>query len=60
MSNSDLGGDPACWLDRVCPDCGAFLPDGPESGCPRCARLPQATPPEHARTDTPDDRSGRS
>ncbi|GAA4471485.1 hypothetical protein GCM10023094_02280 [Rhodococcus olei] len=32
----DLGGDPVCWLDRVCPDCGAFLPDGPGHGCPRC------------------------
>lgn len=19
------GGDPACWLDRVCAECGAFL-----------------------------------
>jgi hypothetical protein len=19
------GGDPACWLDRVCEECGAFL-----------------------------------
>jgi hypothetical protein len=33
----DLGGDPVCWLDRVCPECGAFLPDGPEHPCPRCA-----------------------
>ncbi|MFD4183933.1 hypothetical protein [Rhodococcus sp. NPDC058514] len=32
----DLGGDPVCWLDRVCPECGAFLPDGPDHGCARC------------------------
>ncbi|MGW0177352.1 hypothetical protein ACWDUM_26320 [Rhodococcus sp. NPDC003322] len=32
----DVGGDPVCWLDRVCPECGAFLPDGPDHGCPRC------------------------
>ncbi len=25
--NADVteGGDPACWLDRVCAECGAFL-----------------------------------
>jgi hypothetical protein len=22
---SELGGDAACWLDRVCDQCGAFL-----------------------------------
>jgi hypothetical protein len=27
------GGDPACWLDRVCPECGTFLEEGPHS-CP--------------------------
>jgi len=20
-----MGGDAACWLDRVCPDCGSFV-----------------------------------
>ena len=25
---TDLGGDPACWLDRVCDDCGAYVDDG--------------------------------
>lgn len=33
------GGDPACWLDRVCTECGAFL-EGSASGedlqCWRC------------------------
>lgn len=33
-------GDPACWLDQLCPDCGAML-DAPESNaltvaCWRC------------------------
>jgi len=28
------GGDPVCWLDRVCPQCGAFR----ETPAPRCAR----------------------
>jgi len=37
VSSDDIGGDPACWLDRVCPECGAFRPDGTEDGCPRCA-----------------------
>jgi hypothetical protein len=37
-------GDEACWLDRVCEQCGG-LGDGPrQSRCPRCgADLPDAT-----------------
>jgi hypothetical protein len=27
------GGDPACWLDRVCPECGSFLDDDAPHGC---------------------------
>lgn len=30
---SDLGGDPAGWLDQVCPDCGAALEDGSGHQC---------------------------
>ena len=33
----EQGGDAACWLDRVCPDCGAFV-EGPT--CWRCGRAP--------------------
>ncbi|MFH8404127.1 DUF309 domain-containing protein [Streptomyces sp. NPDC018019] len=36
MTRGDEGGDPACWLDRVCPECGR-IPDRPaESGCEHC------------------------
>lgn len=31
----DVGGDEACWMDRVCPECGLFVGErGAE--CPRC------------------------
>ncbi|MDG3012725.1 hypothetical protein G4X40_21535 [Rhodococcus sp. D2-41] len=36
VDESDLGGDPVCWLDRVCPECGLFLPERPPTVCPRC------------------------
>lgn len=29
------GGDPACWLDRVCPECGRIA-DAPAPTCPAC------------------------
>jgi hypothetical protein len=32
---ADEGGNAACWLDRVCPECGAFV-EGP--ACWRCGR----------------------
>ncbi len=28
------GGDPACWLDRVCPECGQFQEEGVAHSCP--------------------------
>jgi hypothetical protein len=32
---TDQGGDPACWLDRVCEACGAVLDDDRPHDCPR-------------------------
>lgn len=31
----EKGGDPACWLDRVCPECGRFA-EGPGTVCEQC------------------------
>jgi uncharacterized protein YeaO (DUF488 family) len=37
----DLGGDPVCWLDRVCPACGRLGEDRTATTCPECgATLP--------------------
>ncbi len=30
----DLGGDPACWLNRVCDACGRLVESG--DTCPAC------------------------
>jgi rubrerythrin len=32
----DEGGDPACWLNRVCPDCGRLADEEPPTRCPAC------------------------
>jgi rubrerythrin len=32
----DRGGDPACWLARVCPDCGLLAEREPPTRCLRC------------------------
>jgi ribosomal protein S27AE len=31
----DAGGDPVCWLNRLCPECGA-MPTGGATTCWRC------------------------
>jgi ribosomal protein S27AE len=41
----DQGGDPVCWLNRVCPECGRFAADSedgrPVTRCLECgAELP--------------------
>ncbi|MDF9811272.1 hypothetical protein [Streptomyces sp. SPB162] len=30
------GGESACWLDRVCPQCDAVADGPPPARCPRC------------------------
>jgi len=35
LAASDAGGDPACWLHELCPECGA-VPDEPTTRCWRC------------------------
>ena len=38
----DLPGDPACWMCRVCPACGALADADPPTTCPRChAEIPR-------------------
>jgi len=32
--DDDKGGDPACWLDRVCDACGRLVESG--DACPAC------------------------
>ncbi|MEU8825618.1 hypothetical protein [Streptomyces sp. NPDC048636] len=33
------GGDPACWLDRVCPACGALQDTARYDHCARCGAV---------------------
>jgi hypothetical protein len=32
----DEGGDPACWLRRVCPECGRLADEDPPTRCAAC------------------------
>jgi len=32
----ERGGDPACWLRRVCPQCGSMADADPPTTCPAC------------------------
>lgn len=32
----DQGGDEACWMDRVCPECGRLADEAPPARCERC------------------------
>lgn len=32
----DEGGDPACWLHRVCPACGRLADEDRPTRCPAC------------------------
>lgn len=40
----DEGGDPACWLSRVCPECGLFAVSDPPTTCERCGEAIPAPP----------------
>jgi rubrerythrin len=33
---AEEGGDPACWLARVCPACGRLADEDPPTRCPAC------------------------
>jgi predicted Zn-ribbon and HTH transcriptional regulator len=35
-ATEDRGGDPVCWLPRVCPRCGAMTDTEPPTTCPQC------------------------
>ena len=32
----DAGGDPACWMHRVCDACGRLADEDPPTTCPGC------------------------
>ncbi|WP_030677349.1 DUF309 domain-containing protein [Streptomyces rimosus] len=36
MTRRDEGGDPACWLDQVCQECGRISDRPEEPGCEHC------------------------
>jgi rubrerythrin len=39
-ATTEEGGDPACWLDQVCPECGHLTENATK--CPHCGTaLPQ-------------------
>ena len=33
---ADLGGEPVCWLPRVCPECGRLSEREPPTTCAQC------------------------
>ncbi|OLL75377.1 MULTISPECIES: hypothetical protein [unclassified Pseudonocardia] len=44
--DTDDVGDPGCWLDRLCPDCGAMPSPGDDGAPPRtCWRCGAALAP---------------
>lgn len=51
------GGDPVCWLDRVCEECGAMREDTASAVCARCGTpfpSPGADPGADAAAPGPD------
>ncbi|WP_181905774.1 hypothetical protein [Microbacterium bovistercoris] len=43
MDHDEHGGDSACWLAQVCPECGALL-DDLAAPCWRCGLKPGEEP----------------
>ena len=43
LAVEDAGGDAACWLHELCPECGA-VPDAPATRCWRCGRTLTVAP----------------
>ena len=43
--HQDDGGDPVCWLERLCPECSA-LPSEESTTCWRCGAPLPPRPPE--------------
>jgi hypothetical protein len=42
---ADEGGDPACWLPRICPECGRVADQDPPVMCAHCgAQIPDDRP----------------
>jgi hypothetical protein len=39
------GGDPACWLDQVCPACGRLSERLPAGRCAACGEVRDSEPP---------------
>lgn len=39
MDPEDEGGDPACWLHRVCPSCGRLCEEDPVTTCAGCGSV---------------------
>jgi hypothetical protein len=39
------GGDPACWLDQVCPACGRLSERLPSGRCAACGEVRDSEPP---------------
>lgn len=44
--NPEIGGDPVCWLPRVCPECGLFAVREPPTTCQRCGAAVPADDPD--------------
>lgn len=41
-SHGQQGGEPACWLDQVCPECGRVREDRNRADCEHCGHDPRA------------------